>query len=182
MNNMTTQRKIIAEITDADFNPAFVQQTSIDDYMLRKAARGILVKDNEMALMHVTTQFYHGLPGGGIEIGESIEEGFKREMLEETGCTCEIIDIDDAFPVTIEYRDASKIFQISYILCARAVGNPIEIAHTEEEKAEGLVLKWVPLKEVRNIMSKDYTQDHIGKFIQKRDRAIVDYYIDRLVV
>ncbi len=173
-----TQRKIIIEITDADFNSSFVQKTSFDDYVLRKAARGVLIKDGNIALMHVTNKNYYKLPGGGLEENESIEEGFKREILEETGYKCELMSIDGACPVAIEYLDKLKIFHISYVLFAKTVGEPVEIAHTDDEISDGFVLEWVSLSEVLTIMDNNSGDDDYQiKFIQKRDRAIVNYFI-----
>ena len=84
----------------------------LDKYRIRRAARGVLVWGNKIALLNVTKYNYHKLPGGGIEEGESKEEAFKREILEETGANCEIKNYAG---VTIEYREEYKLLQISYV-------------------------------------------------------------------
>jgi len=174
---MTIQRKIIAEITDSDFDPSFIQTTPLNNYSLRKAARGVLVHDGKIGLMHVTKKKYHKLPGGGIEGNESIEEGFKREILEETGYHCEIFHTNEEYPVVIEYRDRLNECQISYVLFAEVVGEHVGMSFTEEEKNDGFVFEWIPINDIEKVLNEDDTDDYEGKFIQKRDRAIVDYFI-----
>lgn len=40
------------------------------------------VVNGKIALMHVKTKSAYTFPGGGIELGESIEEGMRRELYE----------------------------------------------------------------------------------------------------
>lgn len=50
---------------------------------------GIYIKDNKVLLIKKSRGPYEGmydLPGGRIEIGETMEEGLKREFIEEVGC------------------------------------------------------------------------------------------------
>ena len=51
----------------------------------RPSVRGIVVKDNKIAMMHSLKYDYYKLPGGGIEDGESYEETLVREVREESG-------------------------------------------------------------------------------------------------
>ena len=111
---------IICDISDKTFNPSSTLN-SLDNYRVRKAARGILINKGKIALLNVNTKGYHKLPGGGIETGETNEEGFIREVLEETGCKCKIVNQS---AITIEYRDQFKLVQISYVFISEVVGEP----------------------------------------------------------
>ena len=51
----------------------------------RPSARGIIVKGDKLGLIHNMKYDYYEFPGGGIEEGESFEEGLIREVKEETG-------------------------------------------------------------------------------------------------
>lgn len=172
----TIDRYIIAEISDKNFYQNYISPLRSEEYQLRKAARGILIKDNTIALLHVTKKNYHKLPGGGIENSETNEEAFKREILEETGCACIIDNEEGQNLVTLEYRDQFKQFQISYVFSAKVVGAPKALQFTEEESADGFELKWISFNEIDAIMQNDNTADYEGKFIQLRDRAIISYY------
>ncbi len=51
----------------------------------RPSVRGIIIKDNKIAMMHSLKYDYYKLPGGGIEGNESLEETLVREVCEESG-------------------------------------------------------------------------------------------------
>jgi 8-oxo-dGTP pyrophosphatase MutT (NUDIX family) len=62
-----------------------------DRLILRPAAFALIVHDGKLLLLRmVYTGKYH-LPGGGINIGERMEQTIKREVLEETGIEVEVV-------------------------------------------------------------------------------------------
>lgn len=170
-------RNIICEITENDIGVKKTEQIDENKYKLRKAARGILIKDGKLALLNVTTKKYHKLPGGGIEQGELIHNSFKREVKEETGWNCQIMDEE---PVTLEYRSRIKVFQISYIFAARATGTPSEQKLDEGEIKDGHDLEWVSIDTVEELLSKENPDGYEDKFIHLRDLIIVKHYKDWL--
>lgn len=53
----------------------------------RPSVRGIIIKDNKVAMVYSNKYDYYKFPGGGIESNEDIITALKREVLEETGLT-----------------------------------------------------------------------------------------------
>lgn len=53
----------------------------------RPSARGIVIKDGKVAMIHSKMYDYFKFPGGGIEEGESPLEAMIREVREESGLT-----------------------------------------------------------------------------------------------
>ena len=51
----------------------------------RPSVRGIIIKDNKVAMVYSHKYDYYKFPGGGIESNEDIITALKREVLEETG-------------------------------------------------------------------------------------------------
>ena len=175
MKQATNQ--IICDISDKTFNPSFISSTP-EDYRVRKAARGILINNGKIALLNVHTKGYHKLPGGGIETGETNEEGFIREILEETGCNCKIMG---SAGVTIEYRDQFKLLQISYVFIAEVIGEPGLQKLEQGEIDEGHDLEWLTLEKAADIFARENPTVYEDKFIHLRDKSIFEYYKDTIL-
>lgn len=95
---------------------------------MRKAARAIVIRDDELLIIHRNKfgKKYDTLPGGRIEMGESPEEAIRRELLEETG-----LEVGDARLVFVE--EAGDPYGTQYIfLCEYKGGEPKLSADSEE--------------------------------------------------
>ena len=136
-------------------------------YKLRKASRSIVITDSgEIALLYVSKNNYHKLPGGGIELGEDINIALNREVMEEVGVN---IDVLGEIGTIIEYRNKHELLQISYCYYSRVKGDIKETSFTDEEINNGFQLKWVTLDEAISIIENDTPDNYVGKFIQSRD-------------
>lgn len=170
MNSTTNQ--IICDISDKTFNPSYISG-NLEDYRVRKAARGILINKDKIALLNVHTKGYHKLPGGGVEENETNDEGFIREILEETGCNCKIIN---SAGLTIEYRDQFKLLQISYVFMAEVIGEQGVQQLEQGEIDEGHDLEWYSINEALGILENERPDEYEGKFINSRDKSILLFY------
>lgn len=53
----------------------------------RKAARAIILKEEDILLLYTQKYNDYSFPGGGVDIGEDLITGLKRELAEETGAS-----------------------------------------------------------------------------------------------
>ena len=86
------------------------------------------------------------LPGGALETGETLHEGVKREVLEETGLIVEPIAIVETFDRIA--RDAAGRVQFHYVLvdylCRVAGGAPAYAS-------DAVDLRWAPLDDLDTV-------------------------------
>ncbi len=161
--------KLLKEINDHDvgFGP---KESFEKRYQIRKAGRAVLFNGDKISLQYVAKHKFHKLPGGGIEAGESIQEGLKREVQEEAGCD---INIGDPIGMIIEYRDKFDQIQISYCYFGQVEGDIGESVYDEGEVEENFRPMWVTLDEAIDLIEKDDTDDYQGKFIRIRDLTLL---------
>ena len=82
----------------------------------REAARGIIIKNNKVLMIHSKYFDDYTFPGGGLENEESIEETLFREMREEVGATN--LKIISSIGYVDEYR--SYYSEVCYNLFQRS--------------------------------------------------------------
>ena len=68
----------------------------------RKAARAVVINDDEILLIYTKRYDDYTLPGGGVDENEPIKEALIRELHEETGA--KNIEIVSEFGIYEEYR------------------------------------------------------------------------------
>ncbi len=140
-------------------------------YRIRKASRSIVLNDSQkIALLFVSKNNYHKLPGGGIEAGEDIRTALHREVMEEAGVN---INVLGEVGTIIEYRNKQEMLQISYCYYSEVQGDINEPSFTDEEADSGFQLKWVTLDEAISMLENDTPDDYSGKFIQSRDLSFL---------
>ncbi len=84
---------ILTTFNDNNFEPT--------DYFDRPTVKAIIVNDNDEVLL-----FSSGLPGGGVEDGETNKQALERELMEEIGAK---VSITRELGNVIAYRDELKL-------------------------------------------------------------------------
>ncbi|MGN1201559.1 MAG: NUDIX hydrolase [Candidatus Caccovivens sp.] len=161
-----------------------LENKALHNPIKRFGARGIVLKDDKIALFHKKNKNEYKLPGGGIENGESPEDAFIREVLEETGCVIKIIS---KLGTIEEFKGHTNFYQLSHVFLAEVVKDTKKLHVTEKEKAEGAELLWMSFDDAiktinncfDNLKPSPFDKDenvYATKFIIKRDASILNYY------
>ena len=80
--------KRICTLTDK----VILNRDGLSNALPRLTARAIVRNNHGLyAVMYAEKWNLYSLPGGGIEDGEDVEIALRREIFEETGCSCDII-------------------------------------------------------------------------------------------
>jgi ADP-ribose pyrophosphatase YjhB (NUDIX family) len=98
---------------------------------------GVIIEDDRALLIRRGSEPLRGewsIPGGTLELGESLEEGVARELLEETGLQVRVIELIEVFDRifdangTIATKNEPKPkyhYVIVDYLCERTGGEPL---------------------------------------------------------
>jgi ADP-ribose pyrophosphatase YjhB (NUDIX family) len=128
---------------------------------LRLSVSAVVWRDDRrsrLLLMRRSDNGHWGLPGGYVEIGESVSEGTAREVLEETGVKIRLGRLigvySDPERQVIEYPDGRRVQAVNLCFEAFAVGEgepttPEETLETGYFEADGLPEPFVPIHGVR---------------------------------
>jgi len=128
------------------------QEIEIEKIIFRPSVYGILIEDGKILLSKQWDGY--DFPGGGMEIGETIDETLEREFWEETGVkvkrgrsvVCESSFFTPTF-IKGEYWNC----QLMYFLCEK-IGGELSKANLDEfEKIYAGLPEWVDLENIDKI-------------------------------
>lgn len=138
----------------------------------RTACRGIVIKDRRLLLGRDDKTGIYMLPGGGTEMGETLQECCIRELCEETG---EIVEPLREILILNEYYEEYRF--ISHFFVCRTVGHG-ERNLTEAEKERGLTVEWMEFDSALAMFSKhaDDADDEERRGIYLREYTALREY------
>ncbi|MBQ3227698.1 MAG: NUDIX domain-containing protein [Clostridia bacterium] len=161
--------KTICELNDK----AILGQDGLSSAVPRKTARAIVKNNNGLyAVMHSLKFGLYSLPGGGIEDGEEVIIALNREILEETGCTCDRVE---ELGIVYENRASLDYTQINYYYVVHTdhVG---EMQLTDAEIENKIILEWHTLDETIGLINNQELDRIQGKYLKARDVAALKEY------
>jgi len=165
--------KLIKSITDK----CFIDSEISSSVNPRLTARSILRnKDGHIGLIYISKFLVYCFPGGKIEEGESIEDALKREILEETGCTCKITS---ELGYIYENRGTLDYVQKSFYYVTDLVGEQTKGNLTETEINNGTCFNWYSKTEIYDRLMSSAHETLQQKFLQARDLAVYEEYLNQ---
>jgi ADP-ribose pyrophosphatase YjhB (NUDIX family) len=132
----------------------------------------VVVDDlGEILMIRRTDNDNWAVPGGAIDLGESVSQAAVRETQEESGISCEITGIvgiySDPKHVILYTSNGEVRQEFSILLTARTLsGQPTPSSESSE-------VRWVPVAEVR-----DYTMDRsmrirINDYLDRKESPVI---------
>jgi 8-oxo-dGTP pyrophosphatase MutT (NUDIX family) len=125
----------------------------------------------EILLIRRTDNDKWALPGGAIDLGESVRQAAIRETKEETGIDCEITGIVGIYSDPghiIRYTSNEEVRQeFAIVLTGRPVsGQPTPSSESRE-------VYWVPLDATESLSMDRSTRLRLNHYAERRDHPVV---------
>jgi 8-oxo-dGTP diphosphatase len=140
---------------------------------------GVVIEDGRALLIRRASEPLRGhwsIPGGTLELGESLQAGVIRELQEETGLEVRIVDqievFDRIFPADPAVQDATARPRFHYViidyLCERISGVPraggdaTDVALAREDELEKFHLTETATRILRKAFAMDRQRRKAG--------------------
>jgi len=134
-----------------------------EKFEIRVAGYALVVHEEKILLVKSKETNRWVFPGGGTEVGETLESGMKREVFEETGVKIRIEKFLNFREVFFYYDPLDLAFQnyAMYFLCRpEALETTSEFNVSDDDAIEPT---WVPIESLR----KEDCQEGIFEVIQE---------------
>ena len=113
--------------------------------------------------------------GGGVEENEDFVTSLKREVFEETGCSCDYIA---EIGCIIENRNHCNYTQHNYYYFVKTSTSEFNPSFTADEKRYNASLNWYSLDETIDLLKSNIGDTPQKLFLIERDKAVLYYYLD----
>lgn len=128
----------------------------MSDYRL--SVRAIVIKDDKILLNEFNHGEYYNIPGGGLEIGETLKECVKREVYEESGYTVhvkEMVYIYEYNPIRDGHRYGKRGALSHVFKCEIDMNSEIHKRSVIDSDPTGQSIstgcKWIPIDDLNHI-------------------------------
>ena len=122
----------------------------------RLNVRAIIIKNDKVLLNEFDNGGYYNIPGGGVEVGETLKDAVAREVLEESGYSVfvkEMLYIYEYNPLRDGYRYGTRGALSHVFRCevdeSKDVVAPTELDQTDTSECTGC--KWVRIEYLKEI-------------------------------
>lgn len=134
--------------------------------MLSAGATIVVLKDNKILLNQRSDTNTWGVPGGSLELGETLEEAALRELKEETNLQAESFTLLNVFSGNefyFEYPNGDKLYSVIALYLANTVTGKLKINDDE------------------SIRLKYFSKNGLPK-LENRAKKIVDWLIEERII
>jgi ADP-ribose pyrophosphatase YjhB (NUDIX family) len=125
----------------------------------------------EILMIRRTDNDNWAVPGGAIDLGESVGQAAVRETREESGIECEITGVvgiySDPKHVILYTSNGEARQEFSIVLSARPLsGQPTPSSESSE-------VRWVPVSEVRDLTMDRSMRIRINDYLDRKESPVI---------
>ncbi|MTI71356.1 MAG: NUDIX domain-containing protein [Firmicutes bacterium] len=142
----------------------------------RLTAKAIIIKDDKVLLNELDNGEYYNLPGGGVEVDETLRDTVAREVYEESGLSVfvkEMLYVYEYNPIRDDYRYGSRGSLTHVFRCEineyKDIEPPIVIDSNPMNSSVSTGCKWVTFEELQDINLVPKINDIIVEDIRRKD-------------
>jgi 8-oxo-dGTP pyrophosphatase MutT (NUDIX family) len=130
----------------------------------------LLNEKDEILLHHRADRDCWGLPGGAMELGESLEQTAIREVFEEVGLSCgkmKLFNVYSGKDLYYRYPDGNEVYNVTTTFICKEFSGEIVVDLTEGRDAQFFSLDKIPL----NLSSpiKCIVEEFVSKYKELKD-------------
>jgi len=132
-----------------------LHKVNVNKLIFRPSVYGVLIEKGKILLLK--QKIGYDFPGGGMELGETLEQTLKREFFEETGLKVEPLKViciktDFFHPIhSLKHKHEYWNCQLIYFLVKRVGGKISKDNFSAEEKEYADLAEWIDFKKVDKI-------------------------------
>ncbi len=138
-------------------------------------ANVILLNDQDQILLHHRIdRDWWGLPGGAMELGESLEQTASREVLEEVGLICgnmELFNVYSGEKLYYRYPDGNEVYNVTTTYICKDYSGKIIVDPNEGRDARFFSLDKIPSNLSSTI--KEIVEEFLSKYHDLKAQNII---------
>lgn len=109
----------------------------------------ILNRENQILMHHRLDNDSWGLPGGAMELGETLEEAARREVREEVGLICRKLTLYNVYSgsqLYYKYPDGNEVYNVTATYICKDFIGEIQVDYREGKAAKFFSFNEIPEK------------------------------------
>ncbi len=138
-------------------------------------ANVILLNEHDQILLHHRVdRDWWGLPGGAMELGESLEQNARREVLEEVGLLCGKLVLFNVYSgehLYYKYPDGNEVYNVTTTFICKDFSGEILVDLNEGRDARFFPLDKLPSNLASPIAG--IVEEFLSRFDELKERSII---------
>ena len=134
----------------------------------------LLNVQDQISLHHRVDRDWWGLPGGAMELGESLEQTARREVLEEVGLTCgnlKLFNVYSGEKLYYKYPDGNEVYNVTATYICKDFSGEIIVDLREGRDARFFSIDEILLNLSSTI--KEIVEEFLIKYNDLKEQCVI---------